>query len=658
MIAKTKASPKQKPKSITSFIKPQVFPYSRFSELKQKEGDSKRRQSEVKDTRVREFATKKVRLPFNETLHLEDEGLSGYHGVHRRKGALGRFLNLVKKKKIAAGSYLAVEDIDRLSREEMLDALEMILFGLIKNGIKIVTFSPYEMIYDKESINNGAIWQLIGQILRAHGESKRKSELGKANWKQKRKLAFENGTILTGRCPVWLTVKDKKFEVIREAEETIEMIFDLKLKGVGKQTIAKRLNKEAIWTPPKNKRSNGSGWRESYIQKILQNRAAIGEYQPHRIVNGKREPVGEPITNYYPRVIDDNTFYAVQELFKKNKGKGGRTGKANNLFTHLVKCPYCGASMAYVNKGKPPKGGSYLVCDNGRRGTGCARHSIRYDECEKVILENCKGLRADVVLPNPDEQSWRCQLLSKRIQGHIAELRDIEAKQNTLRANLKVITNPELVKQCNDDFVELTERAKEMKAQIEKDERELNIAKRSLQSFTKWKKDLASLQTAINKDSNAELRMRLRSHLRELIEKIEVFTVGFKELYDIDKDDGIHAGRIMKKAGKTIIIKEPRYFNNTETIEDELYDVVGEADPKFVRSKLFRDFVKDLTKRRMSKEGRFLRIHFKTGVWIDVVPEGSLASGNELIRVGGKSNWRFVSPDIDQLWNEYRTKTG
>jgi len=657
MIAKTKTSPKQKPKSITSLAEPQVYPYSRWSSLKQKEGDSERRQLEVKDTLVREFA-KKAGLPLNETLHLEDEGLSGYHGVHRKKGKLGRFLEMVENGLIASGSYLAVEDIDRLSREEMLDALETILFGLIRNGINIVTFSPYKMVYNRESINNGAIWQLVGQVLRAHGESKRKSELGKANWKQKRKLAFENGTILTGRCPAWLTVKDKKFEVIREAEETIEMIFDLKLKGVGKQTIAKRLNKEAIWTPPKNKRNNGSGLRPSYIQKILQNRAVIGEYQPHKKVNGKREPVGEPIPNYYPRVIDDNTFYAVQELFKKNKGRGGRTGKANNLFTHLGKCAYCGGSMTYVNKGKPPKGTSNLECYNGRMGLGCTPHRIHYDECEKVILENCKGLRADVVLPNPDEQSWRCQLLSKRIQGHIAELRDIEERINNLVTNISDEPNKEIASLLKNKIAELQEQAKETKAKKEIDERELKNTKSSLQSFTKWRKDLASLQKAINKDSNAELRMRLRVHLRELINKIEVFTDGFKDLYNSDKDDGYRAGRITKHGGKTILLKEPGYINKTETIEDELYDVVGEADPKFVRSKLFRDFVKDLTKRRMSKEGRFLRIHFKTGVWIDVVPEGSLASGNELIRVGGKSNWRFVSPDINRLWNEHRTKTG
>jgi hypothetical protein len=57
----------------------------------------------------------------------------------------------------------------------------------------------------------------------------------------------------------------------------------MKLEGMGKETIAKKLNGEAPWTPPSKERNGGAtaGWRGSYVQKILQNRAVIGEYQPY-----------------------------------------------------------------------------------------------------------------------------------------------------------------------------------------------------------------------------------------------------------------------------------------------------------------------------------------------------------------------------------------
>lgn len=63
----------------------------------------------------------------------------------------------------------------------------------------------------------------------------------------------------------------------------------------------------------------------------------------------------------------------------------------------------------------------------------------------------------------------------------------------------------------------------------------------------------------------------------------------------------------------------------------------------------FAAFVRDLLARRTSREGRFLRLHYKTGAAIDLVPPGSLASGSSI--VAGK--WRTVEPDIDKMWSDY-----
>lgn len=625
---------KEKPESPPNT--PKVYSYARLSNQEQDMGDSERRQLEM----TKAFAEKKG-LPFDETLRMTDKGFSGYHGDHRKKGVLGQFLHKVESGAVPRGSILVVENIDRLSREGVVTTLREIIFKLWDYGITLQTLSPEEC-YEPGCDNEPKFLALWMYMNRAHDESLQKSIRIKSARKNARKLARETGKILTARCPAWLKVKENEFEVIPEAGETIKMIFDLKLKGVGKVAIAKTLNSNGVWKPPPNKRKliKGNGWRESYIQKILQNRAVVGEYQPHEIDSkGKREPIGEPIPNYYPRVIEDDAFLTVQEKFKENKGKGGRRGKARNLLRHLVKCAYCGGSMAFVDKGKPPKGASYLVCDNARLGIKCTRHSIRYDECERIVLENCRGLRVDEVLPNPNEQSRRCLSLRKRVQGHITKLRDIKKRIGNLINQISEESDTEVGKLLKNKIEELQEQTKEIKVQQETDERELRKAESSLQSFTKWQKDLASLQKAIKKDNNVELRMHLQTHLRELIEKIEVFPIGFKELYDIYKDDGYRAGRIVHKDGKKKVLKSPGYFDRTETIENELYDVVGEADPEFVRSKLFRDFAKDLIKRRMSKEGRFLRIYFKTGVWIDIVPEGkrlglNLIYGDNIVATG------------------------
>jgi hypothetical protein len=60
-----------------------------------------------------------------------------------------------------------------------------------------------------------------------------------------------------------------------------------------------------------------------------------------------------------------------------------------------------------------------------------------------------------------------------------------------------------------------------------------------------------------------------------------------------------------------------------------------------------RGIINETARRRMTKEGRFIRLFFRTGAVLDVVPEGSLACGQKLIANGrGKRSWRFVSPSL------------
>jgi len=53
----------------------------------------------------------------------------------------------------------------------------------------------------------------------------------------------------------------------------------------------------------------------------------------------------------------------------------------------------------------------------------------------------------------------------------------------------------------------------------------------------------------------------------------------------------------------------------------------------------------------MSRRDRFVRVFFKSGVVVDLVPEGSLADGFRWTKAG----WKIVSPDIDELWDEWET---
>ena len=603
---------------------PRVFSYIRFSTPEQAMGDSERRQVDA----AREWAAKRGHK-LDESLK-PDKGISGFNGDHRKKGHLGTFLKMVQAGNVPKGSILVVENIDRLGREGVFTTLKEIFFTLFDYGVTIQTLAP-EQAFDQKSVETGEVFLLIAHIIRARDESERKSHRGCQNWKQKKKRAHEDGCILTAKCPAWLTVvrdgTKRQFEVVPGAAETIRMMFELKLSGIGVRGICTKLNAGGGWT-------RANGFHASYLKKILQNRAVIGEHQPRKNVGGEFVPDGDVLTNYYPKIVEPDLFFAVQALFNTDCGNAGQTGKAQNLFVHLVKCAYCGGSMSFINCHSRTRPHQYLACDRARRGVGCARHPVRYDECEKLVLENCHRLQPDRVLPNPGEQAARCQLLRHSINGKHAESKGIEQQLENLTDQITRTQSQVMRDRYESKMEQLVEQQARIKLELDAATDELADAERGMESLEKWKQDLGSLLEALTAD-DADLRLRLRSHLRDLITKIEVFAVGHSTEHDEQSAPNSSSWR------ETV---------DGERIADFLYSVVDHVTGEF------HEFVEHVVDRRLSKEGRFLRVHFKTGRVLTLVPPGSIASGMRLVRNGeALDRWEFVSPSIDRMWQEFRS---
>src|SRR5579871_3978033 len=118
---------------IAPATKPRAYSYTRFSTPEQAQGDSARRQIDL----AKHYAAKHG-LTLDDTLRLSDAGISGFRGANVRKGALGQFLRAVDDGDVPVGSYLLVESLDRVSRQNPWDALP--IFQLIINsGVTIAT---------------------------------------------------------------------------------------------------------------------------------------------------------------------------------------------------------------------------------------------------------------------------------------------------------------------------------------------------------------------------------------------------------------------------------------------------------------------------------------------------------------------------------------
>jgi DNA invertase Pin-like site-specific DNA recombinase len=652
-----------------------VFSYLRYSTVAQgQEGrDSERRQIEAtKAWAVRHGHT------FDESLQRADRGVSGFRGKHRRRGNLAAFLADVETGRVPAGSILAIENLDRLSREGFGPAFEEIIRKLWKHDITLWTVSPEECYppHCEKDPKFIALWLYLN---RANEESERKSNMMRAAHAAARAKASANHKTMGGRCPAWLIpqfqvapdgrrIGVSEYKVCPGADRTIRAIFAWKLQGLGIARIVSKLNHEkGWWTPPLRKGRTNTGWKPRYVRKILTCRSVLGEWQPYAetdtVMNGEpervRKPVGEPIPDYFKRIIDDGTFRAVQQQLAQNGGapgtkgrQGGPTGQFANLFRGLLRCGYCqGAVYRRPKAIKEGAGRAYLRCDNGGRGTCHERHSVAYGELEQTILQNLKGLKPEQVLPSTDEATKRLEALRQKIAGQQAQVQDLTDRMANFTAQIGRTKDDESRDEYQAARIKCREEKTALEETLKADWAALAKGESARADFTKWQADLATLQRELEKKDNADLRMKCHAHLRQLVDRVEVFFTGFSQAPGSTGRDEGRKWRNGKQWAKLSAeekkeARKPGPQDYTDNIADEL-EQAG-ADP---------DFIRYVELQRQTRRGRFFRVYFVSGFWIDLVPDGGIASGMRLYYdKKGKPGWKFTSPDFKALWKEYQSQ--
>lgn len=314
---------------------PKAISYIRFSTKIQSVGDSTKRQSKY----INDWLKRNPDYYLDETLRFQDLGISGFSGANAKSGAFGEFLAAVESGYIEAGSVLLVESLDRVSRQDIDTAGEQ-LRKILRSGVEVVTLVDNEW-YTKESLKDSL--SMIKAMLvmeRAHEESAMKSTRLRSVWAAKRERAAK-GEIMSKRCAAWLKVSEdrSRFEFIPENVKAVQRVFQLRLEGLSHVKIAKQMNDEGFSTLNQFKSVTG-GWSQSSVTELLSNRSVIGFKVPSKsmAVKGVSE-----IPNYYPSIITDEQFYAVQQL---KQGSGRKPSSdlplLTNLFKGVLRCSECG----------------------------------------------------------------------------------------------------------------------------------------------------------------------------------------------------------------------------------------------------------------------------------------------------------------------------
>lgn len=480
-----------------------AIPYIRMSTTEQLKGHSLQRQTDD----INEYALEN-NMSVDWTTNYIDIGKSAFKGKHLTKEAgLGRLLGAAQAGAIPEGTALLIESLDRLSRLEVKRALSLVL-AILDYGIEIHTIGLAEKsIYTNETKEGDLIIAII-LLSRANNESKMKQERLQKSWENKRKIAIEQKKPITKVIPAWLYVENEKFEVHEDRAKTVKRIFEYKINGIGKEKTSKIFNEENIdtWGVGKKK---AEYWRGSYIDRIIANKAVLGIYTANKYREGEKILVQE-IEDYYPKIIDESTFYQANSKKKINAGR--KSPYLSNLFTGLVVCKKCGSKMHMGNKGgTTTKGGKYLVCSLAKSGKGCEYKTFRYEWLEDNVLSYLRELDLDFIVNNRNDD----ENLKDKKDTEVLLHKEHEKLENI---NKEIIIMTEKGLKVPSILYVQSGQAEE---EIEKYRRQIQDINETLTikilSFKEMKDYISNI-----KGENYEIRARANSVLTDILDKIEI----------------------------------------------------------------------------------------------------------------------------------------
>jgi DNA invertase Pin-like site-specific DNA recombinase len=384
---------------------PAAYSYLRFSSPQQAAGDSIRRQTQNREAWLGVHPD----VWLDTSLVMTDAGRSAFRRKDWDTYALARFVDCIKAGKVEKGSYLLVENLDRLSREDAGEATELFL-SIVNKGIVVVQLSPLAMEFRKP-VNVQSLMFAIVELSRGHSESAIKSERGRACWAKKQANAASR--IVTRKLPGWIRYDDGKLVLDREGAKAVRRTFALARDGYGASTIAKKLNSEGVpvlgkkeiaergqsHLDPTKRKKRTVLWSAAVVWHILRSRATIGEYVPYR--KRRDDSGGKPVHNYYPAVIDEGTFHCVQAaIARRGKVGRGRRGKHINLFAGLLVDARDGGALSYWHTRVAP---ATLISVNAKEGRGAEWTSFPAAPFEEAILSRLVEIKPSDIQGDSNE---------------------------------------------------------------------------------------------------------------------------------------------------------------------------------------------------------------------------------------------------------------
>ena len=248
---------------------------------------------------------------------------------------------------------------------------------------------------------------------------------------------------IPGTCPLGYKRDETKKVIIDETtKDIIIRIFNLYLQGKSYQTIANILNEEKVLSQKK--------WKDSKIEKIINNRIYVGDYERFKRV--AKEQGKEPVI--YPNVVESIITRAMLEDVQIQKEKNQRAYCRDRAYIFMQKmiCPKCGKIMQCKGTGGKKKKYMYYHC------TDCKIY-FREDLIEKQIMP----MIMDLIEYDMTVKKYFYPVLADKKERNTAkldkEISSLQSRKNRIKeAYLKEIVD---VEEFSKEYKEVDEKPKE-----------------------------------------------------------------------------------------------------------------------------------------------------------------------------------------------------
>ena len=401
-----------------------IYSYKRISSRTQKEGTGIDRQEAL----ISEYlANHKLEL----TREFIDLGISGFRGKNARIGALREFLDLIATGAIKANDVLLVENFDRLTRMNGIDATKLVV-DILSAKIIIVTLADNQ-IYDYRQEDHSSILFKINFVLsRANEESRIKRNRSLGAWAKKHNEAKSSNKVMTKRLPYWVRFDDETetLKLDSNRADEVRKIFDL-LEIYGCARTANEINK----TPTDKK------WTLIAVRHLSRAKSVYGCLEIYKTKSESGESVDyEELENYYPAVISKERFFNLQtklNIRTETHEKVGRESKGfRNIFKGVIFCEHCSTALHQNFTKRKGKEYMYLICAKSLVGACPAGRKIfiPYNYIVEPFLLHYKNYGLEKII----RKSGDVQSLVESRNAYNAEIEDKQSTIERIAENIEL----------------------------------------------------------------------------------------------------------------------------------------------------------------------------------------------------------------------------